>query len=363
MAKLTVDLLTPDQLDLIYNVRQEYIDALNKDFDDNDVIKKVKWFYELYELREPHVHISDSPQQFRYAHTKLERNPAGYPQDTNINKHLFILWKQIKKNIEESTIDLVKRELVQKLQKIYIDNSVLETIIRRIVLSGGLEMGRDHNIPLLSLYDYFLRITAIKDTSENKIVEKFIEYMRTGIRHRLYIQGNAYIIRNNNGPQFKDELGRLNNEKGYAVIWRYKKGIIESGLHFVKGVYFQPELFNKIFIKENISSKEIFDLRNTEQKAIAIHHIGYDKFIKELSAKKLDEWVTESAINGNIAVCELYQFDLDRTTLRFVKVQDHSTGKKTVLGVPIEKGTETAKGAVAWTFGRKEEEYNPTIET
>lgn len=29
----------------------------------------------------------------------------------------------------------------------------------------------------------------------------------------------------------------------------------------------------------------------------------------------------------------------------------------------LVKMSQTAKGAVAWTFGKKEEEYNPTIET
>lgn len=363
MAKLTPDLLTQEQLDLIHVMRQEYIDALTKDFDDDNVIKKVKWFYKLYGLREPDVHIFDFPQQFQYVRTKWNRNSES-PEDYHINTYLYKIWKNIKASIDESTIDLVKNQLTYKVNSIYNERNVLETIVRRIILSGGLEMGREHNISVLSLYDYFLRIGAIRDISDDKIVEKFIEYMRSGIRYRLYDHGHAYIIRNNDGPQFKDELGRLNNEKGYAVIWRTdKKGNIESGLHFVKGVYFQPDLFDKIFIKEDISSKEIFDLRNTEQKAVAIHHIGYDKFIKELGAKKLDEWVTESVINGNIAVCELYQFNLDRVALRFVKVQDHSTGKKTVLGVPIEKGTETAKGAVAWTFERKEDEYGPIIET
>lgn len=366
MTKMMKGSLTPEQLEMIYIVRQEYIDILTKDFDDDDVIKKVKWFYKLHGLREPHVHIFDSPHQFQYIKIRYDRN-SEYPHPLvgdNIYKDLFRIWKQLQKSIDESTIDLIKRELVQKIHGLYEDHNFLEIIVRRVILNGGFDMGRGHNIPLLSLYDYFLRIGAIKDTSRDKNVEKFISYMRTGIRYRLYTHNHAYIIRNNNGPQFKDELGRFHNEKGFAVTWRIdKKGNIESGLHFIKGVYFDPGLFDKIFIKENITSEEILKIKNTEQKAVAIHHIGFDKFIKILHAKKLDTWTTKSVINGNIAVCKLYQFDLDGRMLRFVEVQDHSTGKKTVLGVPIEKGTETAKGAVAWTFGKKEKDYNPTIET
>lgn len=366
MAKLTANSLTREQLDMMSTVRQEYIEALTKDFDDEDIIKKVKWLYKLYGLHDPHVHILDSPQQY-----KLERAEryakGGDIQEEIINKLLYDLWRQMQKSLDQSTLDLVKREILQKISGLYENHVALKRFIRRALwnIFRETDIGREHNIPLLSMYDYFLRIGVIKDPSESKDTEKFIAYMRSyGVMYGIYNQNHAYIIRNNNGPQFRDELGRLNNEQGYAVVWRVNKdGKIESGLHFVKGVYFQQELFYKIFIKKDICSEEIFGIENTEQKAVAIHHIGYDKFIKELGAEKLDTWITESVINGNIAVCNLYQFKLDGDRLRFVEVQDHSTGKKTVLGVPIIEDTRTAKGAVAWTFGKKECEYNPTIET
>jgi hypothetical protein len=366
MAKLTAGSLTQEQLDLMKTVRQEYIDALTKDFDDKEIIKKVKWFYELYGLRNPQVHILDSPQQYKLEHAERFHKGVYAQDDDVINKHLYELWRQLQKSVDESTLNLAKREILQKINGKYENHIALERVIRSAIWNVPRlsDIGKEQNIPLLSLYDYFLRIGIIKDPSENNDAEKFIAYMRSGIMYRLYNQGRAYIVRNNNGPQFRDELGRLNNEEGYAVVWRInREGKIESGLHFVKGVYFQPDLFDKIFIKENISSKEIFDLRNVEQKAVALHHIGYDKFLKELNAKKLDTWTTASVINGNVAVCDLYQFKLDSGILRFVKVQDHSTGKKTVLGVPVIEDTATAKGAVAWTFGKKPDEYGPTIET
>lgn len=365
MAKLTVDSLTQEQLDLMNTVRQEYMDALTKDFDDKDIIRKVKWFYELHGLRDPHVHILDHPQQYKLE--KAERyHKGGYAQDDIMNDQLYGLWQQMQKCVDEPTLDLAKKYILQKINGPYTEHVALEKVIRRVIwgVTREVDMGKERNIPLLSVYDYFLRIGAIQDTSENKDIEKLIACMRSGIIYKLYNQGQAYVIRNSNGPRFRDELGRLDNTQGYAVAWRInREGKIESGLHFVKGVYFQPELFDKIFIQENIGSEEIFGLRNTEQKAIAIHHIGYDKFIKELGAEKLDTWTTTSVVNGNIAICELYQFKLDGNILRFVEVQDHSTGKKTVLGVPVIEDTDTAKGAVAWTFGRTASEYGPTIET
>jgi hypothetical protein len=364
-TKLTADSLTREQLDMMSIVRQEYTEALTKDFDDDDIINKVKWLYELYGLRDPHVHILDSPQQCKLEYTERSAR-GGDLHEEIITKLLYNLWKQMQKSLDRSIVDLVKREIWQKISGLYEDRLTLKRVVRGVILNTRqTDIWSEYNIPLLSIYDYFLRIGVIKDPSENKDTEKFIAYMRSsGVMHGIYNQNHAYIIRNNNGPQFRDELGRLNNENGYAVVWRInKEGKIKSGLHFVKGVYFQPELFDKVFIKQDISSEEIFGIKNTEQKAVAIHHIGYDKFIKELGAEKLDTWITESMVNGNIAACDLYQFKLDGDMFRFVKVQDHSTGKKTVLGVPIIEDTKTAKGAVAWTFGKKEYEYCPTIET
>ena len=368
MTKLTADLLTPEQLDLLQIVRQEYTDALTNQFDDDDIIEKVKWIYNLYGLSEPRVHILDYPQDAR----DLQCYPTSYIyNDSTINKILFELWKQLRQSVDESIIDLAKKHIENKLYNIYDENIRLERIICNISYgSNGYDMERKYNVPIIALYDYLLRIGAIKINNSNEFIvtkdnklERFLEYIRSGMRYRSYYSGHAFVIRNPNGPKFEDELGRLNNEKGYAVVWGKDKQGNDRGFHFVKGVYFDPELFERIFIKENISGKEILDIKNTEQKAIAIYHAGYDKLIEELDAKKLDEWKTNSIVNGNIAVCELYEFNIERSQLRFVKVQDHSTGKTTVLGVPINDDTKTAKGAIAWTFGMKESEYCPEIET
>jgi len=198
MAKLTVDSLTQEQLDLMSTVRQEYIDALTKDFDDKDIKKKVKWFYELHGLRDPHVHILDSPQQY-----KLERaerfHKGGYAEDEVISKHLFDIWRQMQ-SIDEQVLDLAKREILWKINGIYESRVALERVIRRVIwhTSRQVDIGKEHSIPLLSIYDYFLRIGAVMDKSENKNAEKFVAYMRSGIMYKLYNQDHAYILRNDN---------------------------------------------------------------------------------------------------------------------------------------------------------------------
>src|SRR3990172_8216018 len=122
MTKMMKGSLTPEQLEMIYIVRQEYID------------------------------IFDSTHQFQYIKIRYDRN-SEYPHPLvgdNIYKDLFRIWKQLQKSIDESTIDLIKRELVQKIHGLYEDHNFLEIIVRRVILNGGFDMGRGHNIPLLS---------------------------------------------------------------------------------------------------------------------------------------------------------------------------------------------------------------------
>lgn len=48
---------------------------------------------------------------------------------------------------------------------------------------------------------------------------------------------------------------------------------------------------------------------------------------------------------------------------RFVKVQCQTTKKETIIRVPVTDQTKTCIGAIAWTFGEEENNYNPIKET
>jgi hypothetical protein len=60
----------------------------------------------------------------------------------------------------------------------------------------------------------------------------------------------------------------------------------------------------------------------------------------------------------------LYDCFLDSNTFfRLLKLEDHSTHKHVILNVPVAPWTQTCRGAIAWTFGMREEEYAPLMET
>jgi len=156
----------------------------------------------------------------------------------------------------------------------------------------------------------------------------------------------------------RDEKYRLHSTYDYAIV--LKDGY---GLHYVHGVFFSPELFNQFFKEKSFTGKDILQLKNTEQKAVLIQHYGYQQILSDVNAKVIDTYKTKSKVTQKPVICELIEFQLDNTTLRLVKVEDHSVHKITTLGVPIEDSTKTCLGALAWTFGMKEEEYNLLVET
>ena len=179
MSKLTIDWLTPDQLDLVHIVRQEYIDAITREFDDNDIVEKVKCIYSMYGLREPRISILDLPGEIGDASFK-DYIPNDNIDNSIVDKMLFDAWKQLKESVDESLIDFVKKELTNKLYGMYEENVRFEDIISRIFCRFCLEIERKHRVPVLAMYDYFLRIGAInnkydgqnKNNNENNI-EKF----------------------------------------------------------------------------------------------------------------------------------------------------------------------------------------------
>lgn len=310
------------------------------------------------------------------------------PKEKELEDIFFKISKQIKENVDQDIINFIKDNVKYKINIRFIYDMPFTNILTGIlkerekdkyktVTYFTSDVDKGYDLGLIGYYDYFKRIRIVKlDKEENDMFDKFLDYTKMGIIYTIYLNKRAVISRNplytlRNDMKESDvtllmrradnriPIARFSNKDGYAVEWRNG-----DGLHFVNGVYIEESLFRDIFIDGfNGNYSQIFKLENTEHKTIAIQHIGYDKLLDRLGAKKLDVWETNSMFSGNLAVCELFEFDLDRSTFRFVKVQDHSTGKITALGVPVISDTRTAKGAVAWTFGRKEEEYGPIIET
>lgn len=101
-------------------------------------------------------------------------------------------------------------------------------------------------------------------------------------------------------------------------------------------------------VKNNLSPEKVLDIKNSEIRRFLIKRIGYQNIKDKVNAVVLHT-------DGDN---ELLKFENGEM---YVKVKDSSTEREYLLYV--EGGHTTCRSAIAWTFGLREEEYNPIIET
>ncbi len=103
-----------------------------------------------------------------------------------------------------------------------------------------------------------------------------------------------------------------------------------------------------LIIEDNLSPEKVLDVQNAEVRRYLIKRVGYENIKDKVQAEVLH-------VDGT---SELLKF---KTGEMYVKVKDSSTDREYLLYV--EGRHTTCKSAIAWTFGLREEEYNPTIES
>lgn len=146
-----------------------------------------------------------------------------------------------------------------------------------------------------------------------------------------------------------DQEDRLHCETGPALSFR-------SGLelYFWHGIRIPQWVIED---PERLSVQYIENEKNVEVRTALVERYGEAKFLTDSGAKVVheDEYGT------------LYQKWVDDTyTLTMVKVTNSTAnpdGTRTAYFLRVPNEVETAKEAVAWTFGLHKDEYNPVAES
>lgn len=366
--------LTEEQKIVIDDIKKEFISPLNRKLNKEYAKESIETIFRLCGFSKPTIYIVDSPMEglkkVDTLHRRAYRKKRIYEKrrlEDFVTKQEIIVRKQIANLVDNKIIELFRdssaqcRQLMSLEFLTHIHNRVHDHSFRGTVQTGlsfdtGCEMVK--YIPWLSFYLHFKKLGIL----ENEIFDAYYKYAKSGIFTNMYFNNDDLVILVKN-PLYAigDNRGRLSNKDGYAIEW-----LDGYGINFVNGAHFDRELYDSIFVNKTINGKDILLLKNSEQKAIAIQQYGYYGMIEDIGAKKIGEMEIMTKVGA--ATNELYDFEMEagwRRTMkgRFVKVVDYSTGKITCLGVPVEKSTETVRGAIAWTFNLKEEEYRPVIET
>ncbi len=318
-------------------------------YDENRVNLQISQIYESKGLTRPYILVFDSPPQVKVAYdimilTLMGKNIAN--EFVHLNKHspASILSKfGFEKGID---YEEVKKQICETLRDDRVDLKTWNSL--REETKKELKTRAWNNLML----------------RKNKI--KIFEYPFENYCHYSPMEGvycgvflrDFCIICKNPKYIFLDDRNRLHSLDGSAIEFEDK-----NSLYFVHSINFNSEFYRKVFIEKSFPPTKILSIKNIEQRAIVIEFYGYDKLIKELNAKRLDIYNDVSQVTSMPIECELYEFEIGRRTFRFVKVEDYSVHKVTTLGVPVIPETQTVKGAIAWTFGLNDSEYNPIIQT
>lgn len=362
--------LTDEQKKIIDDIKNGFISPLHRKINEVHAKDSIETIYRSCGLSKPTIYIVDSPMAAQKKIKFLDKNVIYKIRQENIRKRIedfvtrqeIIIRKQIVGLVDENIRELFRDNSDYCRRFIYLEriyNRVNDQISRCKTLHFHMYCEMIRYIPWLLFYLHFKKLGIL----ENELFDAYYKYAQSGIFANVYFDDSDIVVLIKN-PLYvaSDNRGRLSNKDGYAIEW--PDGY---GMYFVNNVHFNRELYNSIFIEKTIKGKDILLLKNTEQKAVAIQQYGYYDMIKDIGAKKIDEMEITTKVGK--AVNELYDFEIEgkedwrRIRGRFVKVVDHSTGKITCLGIPIEKNTETVRGAIAWTFGLNEMEYKPVIET
>jgi hypothetical protein len=196
----------------------------------------------------------------------------------------------------------------------------------------------------LAFFDYF-GIIGIKLTDNFR---KYESYIKQGFWDAILFENVVIIIT----PPIKvlQQNNRLHSNTEAAVQW-----LDGTENYFIEGVGFGKDIFEKIRDKK-LTSDEAVNLRNVEQRTIAMRKIGYENVIRELGANILHT-------DGDYQLISVDMKD-DDVPAKFVKVKCPSTGKEVLLRVdPKDTNIIDCMSAVSWTFVLNKEEYKPEIET
>ena len=207
----------------------------------------------------------------------------------------------------------------------------------------GAQVWGSHDAGWLSLYDFF-HLAGVKEVSRLAPLMDLAQCCGWWAPRRGYV-----IFQDRHCELYRDPENRIHNENGPAVL--YRDGFAVYAIH---GARVPKELIEDPawLTVDRIELEE-----NREVRRIMVDRYGYDRYLRESGAQKVhsDDWGTlwRKDQKGDEPICMV-------EVLNSTPEPDGSI-KTYWLRVPPEM--QRAKQAIAWTFGKEEEEYKPAIQS
>lgn len=208
-----------------------------------------------------------------------------------------------------------------------------------------------HDAGWLSLYDFFQRI-GVTDL-------EVLEGLKKAAQHCgwWWAMDECAVVSALPVELHRDDQRRLHHESGMAIRFSDDWGLYHwHGVEVPKHVITDPTL---------ITISEIMEQSNQEVRRVMIVRMGQERFLEESQAELVHQdsfgklWRIQVAEQDTWMGVEV----INKTP------EPDGSHKHYVLRVPIESDLEdgkpmtTAHQAVAWTFGKTPETYQPDVET
>jgi hypothetical protein len=375
--------LTEKEKELMIEVRDYWNNLFDSlAFDEEKAKELINYIYEISGFRKPLILILDSPLTVQIVANIFRGNileGVGKYVDRNIwdnieskfrgeiiENILNKVWADVERDVGED----IKRNVLEKImvnvranvgRNIWVN--VRANINRNIKEKMNIQYynegwyGRCDDFGWISFYDFFERIGIVK----NQEFEKFRELVKCGIFSSLQFEKICFVSK---PPIFlnRDENRKMHCTTGMAI--QFADGY---GPHYVHGVYFSPEDFEKYVKDKKATGKEIISVKNAEQRACLMKYYGFDYILNDLPNLVILER-KKQIINNKEREYILYEFDIDserKLRWRLLREPDFSTDRDFFISLSANREqTKTIQGALAWSYGfEKPEEYSPEIET
>ena len=202
-----------------------------------------------------------------------------------------------------------------------------------------------HDANWLAFYEYFAEVCGL-DKETQKLNGLWLIAKNAG--WFLPHQKICWIAERHN-VLHRDDRGRLHCENGPALS--YPDGWSIYAVHGVR----VPE--RVIMTPASLTSKEIEEERNAEVRRVMIERFGQERFLLESGAREVhrDDY--------GVLFCKELPGDEDLVMVRVVNSTPEPDGQFKDYFLRVDPKCQTARAAVAWTFGEKPEAYAPLIET
>ena len=395
--------LNKKQIEKIEIYKKKWNDKFfSLEFDDEKARKFIKWIYKLAKEKEPIIIILDSPLSCQIAinvlkntnlkdklhsqlrsqlHSQLDsqlhsqlysqlrsqlRSQLHSQLDSQLDSQLHSqLYSQLRSQLRSQLYSQLRSQLRSQLDsQLYsqLDSqlySQLDSQLKELKLTNyGIDLDGD-----TAWYGYYCFYDYVNHVLFPKIkIKTFEEYLNKceNIVSITSFNGICFISRPPTFINFNDR-NELHCANDSAIA--FKDG---WKLHYLYGVYFSQEEFDKYIKDKKATANEIMTIQNLEQKGALIKLYGYEYILSELKdLNKLDEEEVKG-IDGNMKKHILYEFSLDNEErsikCRIMSLDDHSTDRKYFLGVPPT--VKTIKEALSWSFQLKDGSYyNPIIQS